>query len=93
MFPVLTLLLPFDIMLQHNLCKRFFLLLPPYGPFGHRASLAGNALIGKCLFQRRTGGQASFTSGGKGNEGDLQMGVASSMCICAENTWRFEFRS
>ena len=56
MFLVFAFLLPLDAMLQHDCCECFFLFLHPQITLCQRSPLTGNALIGKCLFQRNTGG-------------------------------------
>ena len=74
MFFVFALLLPLDAMLQHDCCKGFFLFLYPQVTLRKRSSLPGNALIGKRLFQRNTGGQSSLTPCGKRDEVNVKMG-------------------
>ena len=73
-FPVFAFLLPLDTMFQHDFSQCFFFSLHPYSPLCHGASFACDALIGKGLFQRYTGGKTSLASGGIWNEVNVKMG-------------------
>ena len=56
MLLVFALLLPLNPVLQHDFRKSFFFFLYPQVALRQRSPLTSNALVGKRLFQRYTGG-------------------------------------